>query len=251
MALGFSLTFVQPGGGSGFTGPNVCTTGWSCIVSNQYFSNCFQNANYTVPPDPTPELASPGAACGDYAVEIGRSSVCVPGFACSDPTEQRIQTCYTAYCGVHHSGHVQKVVNPDHLVGIEDIVKDILNDKEADDYVNQVDIEVINQNVDHLEEVTHSNTYALLEVEEHVDLAPVSELFGLWLDPYTTQVQNRWEGPGFKVGSGELIIRWAWWIASPVSCACQGYVHNLTTELEVLEKLVFNGNRWDMWAPID
>ncbi|KAK7063426.1 FAD/NAD(P)-binding domain-containing protein [Favolaschia claudopus] len=45
-------------GGQGWTGPTTCTSGWTCVVSNQYYSQCLQGSATTTTTAATPPPVS-------------------------------------------------------------------------------------------------------------------------------------------------------------------------------------------------
>ncbi|KAH6679912.1 hypothetical protein F5X68DRAFT_212353, partial [Plectosphaerella plurivora] len=40
-------------GGIGFTGPTTCVAGWTCVRSNDWYSQCLQSAATSTPPTTT------------------------------------------------------------------------------------------------------------------------------------------------------------------------------------------------------
>ncbi|KAJ7346567.1 glycoside hydrolase [Mycena albidolilacea] len=74
-------------GGQGWTGPTTCTSGWTCVPQNDFYSQCLQQTvTTTSAPTSSPPATSTTSKTTSSTVSTSSSSATVTGFPASAPT---------------------------------------------------------------------------------------------------------------------------------------------------------------------
>ncbi|CZS94867.1 uncharacterized protein RAG0_04701 [Rhynchosporium agropyri] len=88
------LSFHTPSDGFNTFALKVCPYGWDCVVKNEFYHVCEQNADYApFAISPTPNLPGPESYCGQTAFDRGGPVECVPGCTCSGPGVRACWVC--------------------------------------------------------------------------------------------------------------------------------------------------------------
>ncbi|KAJ7935892.1 glycoside hydrolase [Mycena leptocephala] len=73
-------------GGQGWAGPTTCTSGWTCVFSNAYYSQCLQSATTSAPTSSAPATSTTKTTTTIATTTSSSATGTLTGFPASAPT---------------------------------------------------------------------------------------------------------------------------------------------------------------------